>query len=164
MPHDDEPNDRPRRRREPERSSSPTLWLVLAGVAAAMVLGCGGLGLVVFFGLTGAAKNAEKERQAKAEALDTDKIAALIDKPETMKGKTLRLKMKCGEQSLEEFAGQGARFWETTEKGQLEIVVKLPVESTTLPKAHWGDALIVEFTCTEGRLDRGNIASKVTRP
>jgi hypothetical protein len=71
------------------------------------------------------------------------------------------------EESLMDYVGSGRavafKSPAPPKYGLFHIYITLPA-GIRVPSAVTEEKLIVTFTCTEGRLDRGNIASAVHRP
>lgn len=156
------------------RSSGTPTWVwVLIGVGGFVIVG----GVVVCAGLvwmgkkTGEALQQSVEKSQKEQQKDEDEVLTLIDNTESMKGRKVQLEATLSSglfqnknQSLRDLRGKDAEFYTFSRKSssRLDITIRIP-ESGEIPAAVYGDKLRIEFICTEGRKDRGNIASVVSR-
>lgn len=113
----------------------------------------------------------EDARPADAAPVLNVNVADFIDHTERYKGQVVTLPLLVRSrtlihpgQSLRDLAGNQARFLGVSEDGnRLDMMIDLP-RSAAIPKASFGDRLVVTFRCREGDLQRGNEAIELKRP
>lgn len=163
-------DDRPRRK---AKSGGMPVWgWVLLGVGGLLFVG-GGLvcaGMLWVGKKTGEAITETVEKGQQERAKDEDEILTLIDRTETLKGKTIRLEAKVStsifankNQSIRDYRGKDVEFYafSRVSNSRLNITIRMP--DSDLPAAVYGDSLAIVFVCTEGHKERGNVASQVHR-
>ena len=94
----------------------------------------------------------------------------LIDNTKKYVGRTLKMSLIIGSaifgdrgQSLQNFTGSYVDFRNSYGNSRLDIRVYIP-KSLSVPKASYGDNLLVTFICRDGDLRNGNEAISITRP
>lgn len=134
------------------KKTSWPLWLVIgAPIAGMMLLCCGGLAVLDIGDGSG--------------WYDVS-IADFIDNTHEYRGDELEFDMMLSFQhvgsSLRQHRGGAALFYLSDGSASADVVVQIPA-NLEVPNASAGDDLFVQFKCTQGRLDSGNVATRIRR-
>jgi len=112
-------------------------------------------------GMPGSSKTKEADDWKSFDPID------FIDNTQRYAGDVLKMKLTVGDslpsgKSLQDAAGRVVNFYYYYRRGRLGIWILIP-ELINVPKAVYGDELMVTFMCREGNLKKGNVALSIDR-
>lgn len=91
----------------------------------------------------------------------------LVDDTAKAKGKTFTFKLSpapsFNNETLRDFVGKDLEFTGYENNVKVTVTITIP-HQLTVPNSTSVEKVLVTFTCTEGDLKRGNVATKIVRP
>lgn len=104
------------------------------------------------------------EKAPKTNKASNAEFVDFVDNTAKFKGRTITLEMH-QQFTLREVVGKNGAspYFFASKPAKLAVVITIPPD-LPIPNAQPDEELLVTFTCTEGSLERGNVAKFITRP